>query len=76
MCLGLGLSSSSGGGGDDGFRGLEGSGSGVSQLSIGIAPHPSSDLSSLDSWTSDSVIWVRMSTHVSVSTFPFVQDIV
>jgi hypothetical protein len=35
--LGLGLSSSSGGGGDDVFCGLEGSGSGVSQLSIGIA---------------------------------------
>jgi hypothetical protein len=36
--LGLGLSSLLGGGGDNGFHGLEGSGSGVSQLLIGIFP--------------------------------------
>jgi hypothetical protein len=37
----------SGGGGDEKFHGLVGLGSGVSQLSIGIAPHPSSELLSL-----------------------------
>jgi hypothetical protein len=76
--LGLGLSSSSGGvgDGDEVSRVLEGLGSGVSQSSIGIAPHPSSDLLSSDSWTSVSAMLVQMSTHGSVSTFPFVHVVV
>jgi len=71
--FGLGLSSSSGDGGEV-SQVLEGSGSGVSQLSIGIAPHPSSDLLSSGSWTSVSVMLVQMLTHRSVLTFPFVHD--
>ena len=72
--FGLGLSSSSGGvgNGDEVLGVLEGSGSGVSQLSIGIVPHPSSDLLSSGSWTSVLAMLVRMSIHGSVSTFPFV----
>jgi len=34
-----------------------------------IAPHPSSDLSSLDSWISDSATWARISTHCQSRLF-------